>query len=207
MGLSCGGVAFQQNTWKLVLKTVIQDLFGKEFKQNTEYCDSRSENCVFIAKTEDFLFIFNAEFTNKFFKQEETEIDKYLSYFSYPEWVIAFEQYDSSNTYSYARFQKWKLKRCFRTEGPQTTLDFGEKEPIENEWLNGSIIEEITEDNETEYIVIRDDGSKTYQRNLRSTILQDLILRVFGSTLWDIDSTYIEQWYYTKKQKLWWKLW
>ena len=179
MGVSIGAVAFKTNVAEFELQNVIHSLFGENYKEQQEACDTRKVECVHIARTTNFIIIFNSELANKFFLSQETVIlNKYLSYFGNPEFVFAFEEYDSGNSYGYSLVYNGEIKRQLRTASYETILDFGKPEEAELKWLNGE--------------------KQCAETELPQVMLRDLMREKLGFITWNMDEFLLELKYYQK---------
>ena len=177
MGASIGAVAFKVNTAEFTLQRVVQDLFGEAYVAVAGHCDTRNEHCVFAGKTAEWMIIGNTPFTDRFFKTQDTSaIEKYLAYFRNPELVFAFEEYDSGGSYGYSLIYDGVLKRQVRTISYEKTIDFGEPDKIESDWITANGVEE--EDSEEELV---------------QALLQELMANKLGFTTWNMDEYMLEQ--------------
>ena len=225
MGASNGGVAFKLNTSSYDLLQVVKDLFGNDFEQSDAHCDSRKNDCVYIGKTQEFFIIVNTDFAEKFFESTDTKIiQPFLEYFSNPDFVFAFEEYDSGDTFSYSLVYGGNVKRQFRSLSSNITIDYGTLEPLELKWKNSETDKE-NGDGEVERMFI--DSTRDFsctEDQLPQVILQDLMYEKLGFASWNMDEFIIEQGHFkktlimrTEKQnktiveergtKPWWKLW
>jgi hypothetical protein len=199
MGASCGAVAFKTDTSKWELSKIISDLFGKDFTSGG-YCDSRESNCIYIGKTKDYIVITNSDFTDKFFRSKDTSIiDKYQQYFSNPEFVFAFEEYDSGGSYGYSLIYNGQVKRQLRTESYEKVLDFGEPEAKELKWLQAETI--IVDEGDGEMVTYYKDTERDFKctaDQLPQVMLQELMLEKLGFITWNMDEFFIEQGHYKK---------
>ncbi|MGB8191194.1 MAG: hypothetical protein WCF67_04700 [Chitinophagaceae bacterium] len=230
MGASNGGIAIKTDTSKIDLLTVVKDLFGKDFEKSDSSCDSRKSDCVYAGKTKDFLVIVNTGFADKFFRNHNTDlIRKYLEYFSNPEFVFAFEEYDSGGTYSYSLIYNGVVKRQFKSLSYETTIDFGEPEPIELKWKNAETTTEDLGDGEFETLYKHPEKDFSCPKGqLPQVILQELMLEKLGFISWNMHDFIIEQAHFKKgmsqknenghavttedstpieHKKPWWKIW
>lgn len=143
MGASNGGIVIRIDTINIDIVKVAKDLFGNDFDKIDKYCDTRKKDCIYIAKRKDTLTIINTDFANLFFKDQSTNSFKHiLDYFGYPNFVFAFEEYDSGGTYSYSLIYDGQVKRQYRCLSGETTIDFGELDEIELKWKNAETFKE-----------------------------------------------------------------
>lgn len=229
MGASNGGIALKTDTSKIDLLKVAKGIFGDEFERSDSFCDSRKSDCAYIGKTKDFLIIVNTDLANRFFEKQTTEnIRHYLDYFSNPDFVFAFEEYDSGGTYSYSIIYNGVVKRQFRSVSYKTQTDFGELEPVELKWKNAEVRKEDLGDGEYEFIY--KDPTKDFscsKEQLPQVILQELMNEKLGFISWNMDEFMIEQGHFKKtssyvlkqpvmhdqieikqdNKKPWWRLW
>lgn len=228
MGTSNGGIAIKIDTTKIDLLKVAKDIFGNEFEKTENYCDSRNSDCAFIGKTKELLIIVNSNLCNKFFEKQTTEsIQNILAYFSNPNFVFAFEEYDSGGTYSYSLIYNGVVKRQFRSITYETQIDFGELEPIELKWKNAEVTKEDLGGGEFQ-LIYKDPTNDELcsEQGLPQMILQELMQEKLGFISWDMHKFLIEQGHFKKisttdleqvkaskvstrdsDQKPWWKLW
>lgn len=204
MGASNGGIALRVDTSKIELQNIVKHLFGNDFEKRDNFCDTRNSDCVYIGKTKDFLIIINTDFADKFFETQKTEnIQQYLNYFSNPDFVFAFEEYDSGGTYSYSLIYNGIIKRQFRSICYETKTDFGELEQAEIKWQNAEMIKDDLGDGEFE--ILYKDPTKDFSCNkeqLPQVILQELMLEKLGFISWNMDEFIIEQGHYKKAEKI-----
>ena len=226
MGASNGGIAIKTDTSKVELLNVVKDLFGNDFEKSDSYCDSRNNDCVYIGKTKEFLIIVNTDFAYKFFENQNTEsIQNYLDYFSKPDFVFAFEEYDSGGTYSYSLIYNGIVTRQFRSISYDTKIDFGNLEQAELKWKNAETIKDDSEDGE--YEILYKDPTRDFsclKEQLPQVMLQELMYEKLGFASWNMDEFMIEQGHFKKvsttnlerqnqsvieqdKKKPWWKIW
>lgn len=222
MGTSVGGIAIKTNTSNIELHKVVHDLFGAGFEKTDTHCDTRKNECVWIAKTPEFLIIVNTDFTDQFFEAKDAgKIQQYLDYFSRPNFVFAFEEYDSGGTYSYSLMYDGIVKRQFRSITYETAIDTGELEPIELKWKNA---EKTTEDlGDGEFETIYKDpvsGHTISEMGLPQIILQELMMEKLGFANHNMHRFATEQIRFKRNQaapqpianeptakKPWWKIW
>ena len=184
MGASIGAVAFKVDTAGFELRRVVQDFFGEAYAAVAGHCDTRDEHCVFAGKTAEWVIIGNTGFADRFFLAQDTlAIEKYLTYFGTPELVFAFEEYDSGGSYGYSLIYDGVLKRQVRTRSYEKTIDFGEPDRVESDWITAGGVEE-QEDSEEELV---------------QALLQELMMNKLGFTTWNMDEYILEQ-IYCKKQ-------
>lgn len=225
MGTSCGGIAIKTDIQNFELEKIVKDLFGEDFSNNNGYCDSRRDDCVYIGKTKDFIVIVNSTFAEKFFINQDTNnINYILEYFSNPDLIFAFEEYDSGCSYGYALIYNGVITRQYRSLSYETTMDYGEPEAKEKKWLNAETFEEDLGDGETQ--IMYKDSERDFscsQDELPIVMLQELMLEKLGFIPWNMDDYFIEQGHFksleksitlkenlktnNKKNRSWWKIW
>jgi len=195
MGASNGGVALKIDTSKIELLKTVKDLFGHDFEKSETFCDSRNNDCVYIGKTKDFLIIVNSDFADKFFENQQSEsISQYFEYFSKPDFIFAFEEYDSGGTYSYSIIYNGAVKRQFRSLSHETKTDFGELELSELKWKNAETTEQDLGDGDFE--IIYKDPTRDFscsKEQLPQIILQELMYEKLGFASWNMDEFMTEQ--------------
>jgi hypothetical protein len=226
MGASCGAVAFRLDAEEYDLSKIIADLFGNDFLASGGYCDSGKPDCIRIGKTKDFVVIINSDFANQFFgSNNTTAIQHYLTYFSNPDFVFAFEEYDSGGTYGYTLIYNGQVKRQFRSVSYNKEIDFGQPEPKELKWLNAPTITEDTGDGEKN--ILYKDPERDYTCSadeLPRVMLQELMLQKLGFTTWNMFDLFSEHAQYQRQplqapitngyasahagyNRPWWKFW
>lgn len=225
MGASCGAVAFRLDAEEIDLSKIAADLFGNDFAATREYCDPRQPECVQIGKTKDFVVIINSDFANKFFASNNTTaIQHYLTYFNNPDFVFAFEEYDSSGTYGYSLIYNGEVKRQLRSVSYNKVIDFGQPEAKELKWLQAPTI--TREDSQFGSITYYKDSERDFTCSadeLPQVMLQELMLQKLGFTTWNMYDLFSESAQFKKQfhaqtmntyaqpaaqyTRPWWKFW
>lgn len=200
MGTSCGGIAIKTDTTKIDLHKVVKTIFGNEFEKSESYCDSRTNNCVYIGKTKDCLVIINSHLTNTFLEKiKAKDIQAYLKLFFNSDFIFVFEVYDSGGTYSYTLLYNGIVKRQFKVVVDETVIDFGEPDPIEQKWRNGTPIKEDLGGGEFQLLYKHAvTGEVCPESSLPLTILHELMLEQFGFTTDTMDKLFLEKDHYKK---------
>lgn len=200
MGTSCGGIAIKTDTTKIDLYKVVKTIFGNEFEKSESYCDSRTNNCVYIGKTKDFLVIINSYLIDTFLKKIKTkDIQAYLKLFFNSDFIFAFEIYDSGDTYSYTLLYNGTVKRQFKAVIYETITDIGEPDPIEQKWRNGTTIKEDLGGGESQLLYKHTvTGELCSESSLPRTILLELMQEKLGFTSENMDKVLVEKGYYKK---------
>ncbi|WP_343307554.1 hypothetical protein AAHN97_10490 [Chitinophaga niabensis] len=204
MGTNGAGVAFKVNTGKFQLKKVVKDLFGESFEDhNGHFFDIRRPDSVYAVKTKDLVVLCNSDFAGEFFKNQETStIKKYLDYFSDPELVFAYEEYDSSESYSYSLIYNGVVKRQLFSRYRKAVIDFGPPERTELKWEHAVTYREEEEKGEEGMLVYIDpeNGYLCSEPFLYQRKLQELMMEKLGFTNWDlgVGDSIIEKGYFKK---------
>jgi hypothetical protein len=201
MGASAGGVSVKTDTSKYDLTKIVSDLIGTDFVLSDKYEDTRYPDKYYLVKTKDVITIYNSQYVEKFFKQQDTEnLKNFIDYFQSPELIFAHERYDSGGTYSYALIYNGELKRQFRSLSYETTIDFGDLEDVERDWKNGEIKKFDLGDGEFETTIKNvKTGFECDEGNLTQVILDQLQFDKLGFD--DDDSKIIDKAFFIKRNQ------
>ena len=224
MGASAGGVSVKTDTSKYELTKIVNDLIGADFVLTDKFEDTRYPDKYYLVKTKDVITIYNSQYVENFFKQQDTKhLKTFIDYFHVPELIFAHERYDSGGTYSYSLIYNGELKRQFRSLSYETKIDFGDLEEVERDWKNGEIKTFDLGDGEFETSIKNPKtGFECDEGNLPQVILDQLQFDKLGFD--DDDSKIIEKAFFVKRQKTedilktedlalteevkpWWKFW
>ncbi len=201
MNASNGAVVFKIDTSNLDLAKIVKDLLGSGFEETDNLRDITKNDCIYISKTKEFLVIMSSDFSNIFFEtQDITKIHFYLDYFSNPNFVFAFEEYDDTNSYGYSLIYDGVVKRQFRSVLYQITVDYGQLEEIELNWQNAERVEVDLGDGKTG--ILYQNFSEGYlKEELPQIILQELMFDKLGFYSWNMGEFITEQGHFRKSPK------
>ncbi|SIN79413.1 hypothetical protein [Chitinophaga niabensis] len=202
MGTNGAGVAFKVNSEKFQLKKVVKELFGGSFEDhNGDFFDIRRPDSVFAVKTKDLIVLCNSGFAGEFFKSQETStIKKYLDYFSNPDFVFAFEEYDASESYSYSLIYNGEVKRQLFNRNGKAIINFGSPERKELKWEYAVTYRLDKEEGGWLVYIDPEYGYTCHEPFLYQRKLQELMIEKLGFTNLDLgfgDAT-IEKGYFKK---------
>lgn len=220
MGVSTAGVSIKTNSKNYSLEYIVKSIFGNDFERTNAQGDIREDNWIVISKTHSFIHIRSAFYADFFFNDSFDANLKVLNhFFDNPELIIAFEQFSSGGTYSYAIIKDGKMQRQFRSLSYETTINFGELEPIEVDWKNGKITEHLLGDGEKETVIT---NSRTGRSCDEDRLPEEILNYLLFHELKIEDAEYpIEEFSFFKKVNIrkdensdasnikpkWWKFW
>lgn len=196
-----GGIAIRTNTKNLNLGETLSNLFNTHFIQMNEYCDSRLDEFFYVSKNDNFLVVYNSSLVNEIFQNNPSfEFQRIYNYFNQSELIFAFQEYNHSDTYSYAIFENGQLiRKCSYSDG-EILIDEGDLFPVEVKWKNANSEMEYDDDEELGLIYFDpDDEDISYTaEELPKVILYHLMMEKLG---FDGDSEFdikIEDGYFKK---------
>lgn len=178
-----GGIAICTNTQNLNLQEMLSNLFNIQFIQMNEYCDSRLDKYFYVSKTKNFVIIYNSTLVNKIFQNNlSLEFQRIYDYFNQSDLIFAFQEYNHSDTYSYAIFENGQLiRKCSYHEG-ELLMDEGDLLPIEVKWKNTKSEMEYDDDEELGLIYFDPDNEDIAytKEELPKVILYKLMMEKLG---------------------------
>lgn len=190
MEQAIGGISIQVNPNLYPFHQIMNDLFGSNYKITEYLNDIREDKNFQILKNDSSITILNAHLANRFFKQQNVElVQDILQYFNHPPLIIAFEFYDTGDSYGYAIVKDGQLTRQVKISSHQLLIDYGNLEDWEHNWKNGDVrLENLGDDELYQTIRINSEtGEESDEENLVKYGLEKNLLEHFN---FDFDDFY-----------------
>jgi hypothetical protein len=220
MGRTNAGIGVRTSTDTISTDEIVNKLFGDNFERSSEMGDIRNNKWIAVEKSKEFFYIQKADYAGDFFSDKlETKLNELNLLFNNPDLIMAYEQYDSGGTYSYAIIKDGNLTRRFRSLSYETTIDEGELEEIEKSWKNAEVKEFILNESEKEITLINNvTGEKCDKGSEPEVILNNLLFNLLK--IENPNNPIIECSFYKMKEtevnhtkekndnkRPWWKFW
>ena len=180
MGRTNAGIGLKTSTEIISTDDIVKKLFGDNFERTSEIGDIRKGNWIVVEKSKEFYYIQKSDYASDFFTDQlDSKLNELNSLFNNPELIMAYEQYDSGGTYSYAIIKNGNLTRRFRSLSYETKIDEGELEQVEKDWKNAEVKEFILSESEKEIILINNvTGEKCDKGSEPEVILNYLLFNL-----------------------------
>lgn len=196
MGASVSGIIIKCNPNDFKLDEIVDYFFcgGSEI----DSCDTRENDCLYLSKLQNEVFISNADFAQLFFSRNKKVLEKINEFFKNPLFAFAFNWFESGGTFGYSIIENGQYIRAFRSIEYEKVETYGSPIELEKPWLGGNSYSKRVDPHPEQFVsndynyypnfhVNLENGIEYHEAGLPEILVSKLMVDFFKFDVWSMN--------------------